>query len=206
MFYNENIFYVLQCLIAYTISATFILCCWYCYCAVTASFTVYFANGWALHQYFHRRCQLFLEFRERHHCPPLTNPSTSYLSPGTYTVTLTASGGGSSSTQTMVITVYPLPTVDFFASVTAVCPGGPVTFTNTSTPGVPAAMTCLWNFGDAVTSTAANSTHAFTNPGYYNISLAVTNSHCCLRVHTFTCSIFMSTNIAACLGACKAAS
>src|ERR1022692_540015 len=43
----------------------------------------------------------------------LTNPGTSYLTAGTYTVTLTATHGSVSSTHTEVITVYPNPVVNF---------------------------------------------------------------------------------------------
>ena len=156
--------------------------------AVTAGFTVDFVNGCAPHVVHFTNTSTGATSYSwnlgNSVITPLTNPSTSYLSPGTYTVTLTAYNGGASSTQTMVITVHPLPTVDFFATPTAVCPGAPVTFTSTSTPGVPGPMTYLWNFGDGVTSTAANPTHAFTNPGYYNISLTVTNSQGCLRTYT----------------------
>ncbi len=115
---------------------------------------------------------------------PTTNPSTSYLTAGTFTVTLTASSGSTSDTHTMVITVHPLPTVDFRASDTTICPGASVTFTNLSTPGVPGGMTYAWNFGDGSGSTAANPTHAFSTTGMYNITLVVTNTAGCQRIFT----------------------
>ncbi len=75
-----------------------------------------------------------------------TNASTSYTAAGTYTVTLTAYNGSSSSVSTVIITVYPTPTVSFYADDTAVCPGVPVTFTSTSSSGVAGPMTYILNF------------------------------------------------------------
>ena len=122
-----------------------------------------------------------------------TDASTSYLSAGTYTVTLNASSGSSSNTHTMIITVYPVPTVSFTADLLSVCPGVPVTFTSTSTAGVAGAMTYIWNFGDGGSSTATTPTHSFSAPGYYNITLAATNAQGCQSsltkagyIHVFT--------------------
>lgn len=156
--------------------------------AVTANFTADFPNGCAPHVVHFTNTSTGATSYSWNLgngiITPLTNPSTSYLAPGTYTVTLTAYDGGASDTKTMVITVHNLPTVDFFASITAICPGAPVTFTSTSTPGVPGAMTYLWNFGDGTTSTLASPSHTFTTPGYYNISLTVTNSQGCSKTYT----------------------
>jgi len=130
--------------------------------------------------------------------PPtsLTNPSTSYITAGTYTVTLTAYNGSSSSVATVVITVYPTPTVMFTASDTAVCPGVPITFTSTSLSGVAGPLTYSWNFGDGTSSTVASPTHTFPGPGYYNITLSATNSQGCVSsltkvayIHVFTPSV-----------------
>lgn len=111
----------------------------------------------------------------------LTDVSGSYLTPGTYTVTLTAYSGATSSVKTMVITVYPLPTVSFTASDVSVCPNTPITFTSTSTGGVPGPMTYIWAFGDGGTSTLPNPTHSYSSPGFYNITLSVTNAQGCVK-------------------------
>ncbi len=108
------------------------------------------------------------------------NPSTSYLSAGTYTVTLTAYNGNNSSTATATITVYPIPTVAFFANDTIVCPGLPVSFTSTSNPNTSGLATYSWNFGDGTTSAAQNPTHIFPGQTYYSITLTVTNSQGCI--------------------------
>ena len=124
---------------------------------------------------------------------PITDPSTSYTDAGTYTVTLTAYNGSSTSTHTITITVYPTPTVTFFADDTAVCLGTPVTFTSTSSSGVAGPVTYIWNFGDGASSTAATPSHTYAAPGYYNVTLSVTNSQGCVSsltklvyIHVFT--------------------
>src|SRR6476620_4840850 len=43
----------------------------------------------------------------------LTDVSASYVTPGTYTVTLTANNGGSTTVHTSTVTVFPTPTVGF---------------------------------------------------------------------------------------------
>ena len=60
----------------------------------------------------------------------LTDVSGAYLTAGTYTVTLIAHNGSASSTKTMTIKVYGLPTVNFYANDTTICPGGSVVFTS----------------------------------------------------------------------------
>ena len=119
----------------------------------------------------------------------ITDPSTSYLTAGTYTVTLTAYSGSSSSTHTVIITVYPTPTVNFYASDTSVCFGTPVTFTSTTSSGVAGPMTYSWNFGDGTSSTVAGPSHTFPAPGYYNITLSATNSQGCVSSLTKTAYI-----------------
>jgi gliding motility-associated-like protein len=115
---------------------------------------------------------------------PGINPSTSYITPGTYTVTLTASGSGGSDVKTMVITVHPAPTISFFASDTTVCPGAFVTFTSTSIAGVPGPVTYFWNFGDGSNSTLASPSHSYSLPGNYNVTLSITNSQGCTKLLT----------------------
>jgi PKD repeat protein len=111
----------------------------------------------------------------------VSDPSASYVTAGTYTVTLTAFNGASSSTYSMVITVYPLPTVNFSANFTTRCPGFPVTFTNSSIGGTPGAVSYTWNFGDGSTSTINSPVYAHPSPGFYNITLFATNSRGCFN-------------------------
>jgi PKD repeat protein len=48
-----------------------------------------------------------------------------------------------------------------------------VQFTDQSDPGT---LTWLWDFGDTVTSTEQNPTHTYTYPGWFTVSLTVTDS------------------------------
>ena len=120
--------------------------------------------------------------------------SSSYYLPGTYTATLTAfNSAGDSSKHTVVITVYPLPTVSFTASDTAVCPGTPISFTSTSVGGVPGPMTFDWNFGDGSGTAGDPVTHTYYTPGYYNITLTATNAEGCNADTTYRAYIHVYT-------------
>lgn len=125
----------------------------------------------------------------------LQNPSTTYTSPGTYTVTLTVTNGSQSNTKTVTnyITVYPSPTVNFTVSDTAGCPPHVVTFTDQSVLNATGTGSYLWSFGDGTFSTQQNPPKTFALPGYYNISLQVTNAQGCSKtlskqqyIHVYT--------------------
>jgi len=109
----------------------------------------------------------------------LTNVSGTYLTPGTYTVTLTATNGSSTSTHSQVITVYPNPTVSFTAAPLVVCPGNPVIFTSTTTGGVPGPVTTLWAFGDGLSGSGSPVSHSYAASGIYTVTLYATNADGC---------------------------
>jgi PKD repeat protein len=123
----------------------------------------------------------------------LVNPCGSYLTPGTYTVTLTAHNGSSTSVYTRTITVYPSPTVNFVADDTAVCPGTPVTFTSTTVGGVPGPVTTSWAFGDGGGGSGSPVTHTYTTSGYKNVTLTATNADGCVASVTKTAYIHVYT-------------
>lgn len=109
------------------------------------------------------------------------NPSTTYITPGTYVVTLTASNANGSSTDTAHITVYASPTISFTSSDTILgCPPLTASFTNSTTTGG-ASATYLWDFGDGDTSTLVSPTHSYTSSGNFNVSLIVTNNLGCTK-------------------------
>ncbi len=123
----------------------------------------------------------------------LTDVSGAYLTAGTYTITLVASNGTTSSTRTMTIRVYGLPTVNFTASDTNICPGSSVTFTSTSVPNAWGGLTYNWNFGDGLTSSASSPTHTYPLSGDYNVTLFATNVKGCINsrsripyIHVYT--------------------
>ncbi len=112
------------------------------------------------------------------------NPTTSYLNPGTYTVTLTATNasGSGTVTKTAYITVNALPDVNFTTNDTLGCAPYTVSFTDLSTAGSGNISSWEWNFGDGGTSTLQNPTHVYINQGTYGIFLKVTNSLGCSRI------------------------
>lgn len=120
---------------------------------------------------------------------PLQNPSTTYITAGTYTVTLTASNSSGSDTKTMVayITVVPSPVVNFAASDTiGSCAPTTIQFTNLTALNATGTATYLWDFGDGFTSALENPSHTYTATGNYSVTLSVTNSAGCSKLITKT--------------------
>ena len=106
------------------------------------------------------------------------NPSHTYTTAGTYTVTLNTTLPGCNDVETKLnyITIHANPTVSFVSDKTDTC-GAPFTvnFNATTSP----VTTYLWNFGDASTSNLANPSHTYTTPGNFTVSLTVTNANGC---------------------------
>ncbi|MCB0533806.1 MAG: T9SS type A sorting domain-containing protein [Saprospiraceae bacterium] len=98
------------------------------------------------------------------------HPVVSYLATGTYTVTLIATNAAGSDTLTLQVDVLDVqaPQADFTFVVN---PNGMVMFTNLTVNGT----SYLWDFGDGMTSTDLDPTHAYTQPGVYAVSMIATN-------------------------------
>ncbi|MCU0463564.1 MAG: PKD domain-containing protein [Anaerolineae bacterium] len=99
------------------------------------------------------------------------NPIHRYEQPGDYTVRLTVSGPGGSSTKQGVVNVTRAPQAPEAAFVPNVTSGNApltVTFDNQTTGDVTG---YLWEFADGTTSTDAEPTHTFTEPGTYIVRL-----------------------------------
>jgi len=116
------------------------------------------------------------------------SPTHTYVSYGTYTVTLTiinANGCISSTAEDVMVNPLPIPE---FSYSTPNCFGAPVTFTNQSTT-VPGYMgniiTWVWDFGDGTTQTInypanPNVTHTFVGAALsHTVELTVTTNHGC---------------------------
>jgi len=113
------------------------------------------------------------------------NPTFTYTTPGTYTVTLTTTNQSSTcpSTAQQIITVNPLPTASFLTNGS--CTSLTVNFTDQSTVANPSTITgWSWSFGDPGsgannTSTAQSPSHTFTAAGSYTVTLTTTTSDGC---------------------------
>ncbi|MDP4281529.1 MAG: C25 family cysteine peptidase, partial [Bacteroidota bacterium] len=112
------------------------------------------------------------------------NPTVSYNTPGTYSVTLSITKGTSTDTETKdsLIEVFPQAIPDF--SVETACAGIPATFTDQSNPNGGTLTSWAWDFGDPAsgssnTSTEQNPVHAFSAAGTYNVLLQIVNNNLC---------------------------
>lgn len=117
----------------------------------------------------------------------LQNPSATFFSTGTYTITLTVTANNgavtNSVTKTAYITVLEDPQVHFTADRTTGCSPAVVTFQDQSTsPGGSSITNWEWDFGDAQTATGPNPTHVFRGAGSYTVTLTITNSAGCHKL------------------------
>ncbi|WP_025615215.1 PKD domain-containing protein [Cellulophaga baltica] len=111
------------------------------------------------------------------------NPSHTFTTAGTYTVTLTVTDDGTpvlTSTDTITIIVTDAnqaPTAVATSDILAGEVSLDVQFTgDTSTdPDTGDVLTYAWDFGDGSTATTANPSHTFTTAGTYNVTLTVTD-------------------------------
>jgi len=103
------------------------------------------------------------------------NPSHTYTTAGTYTVTLTASNTAGSDTEVeedCVVADPAKPVAAFTANITSGTVPLTVAFTDSST-NTP--TTWYWSFGDGSTSSAQNVTHTYESTGSYSVTLTATN-------------------------------
>jgi PKD repeat protein len=100
-----------------------------------------------------------------------------YTAAGTYTVSLKVTdskGKSDTEAKTGYITVYTLPQAGFSASAISVLPGGTITFTSSSTGGIPP-LTYAWDFNNdgIVDSTNQKPTYSYAVAGTYTVSLKI---------------------------------
>ncbi len=99
----------------------------------------------------------------------LSDPTNTYNFTGNYPVSLEITQQGCTDTMTKsnyVVIEDIVP--DFSADDSSVCAGQVITFTDLSSP---LSVSRTWDFGDGVTSTLANPTHAYATAGTYTVSL-----------------------------------
>jgi gliding motility-associated-like protein len=118
------------------------------------------------------------------------NPSHTYNTSGSYTVSLTVTDSfGNSDSDVFTNMVQAIgPNPDFQANQTLIQPNTNVTFTDLTTFGAPI-TSWSWNFGDGSTSSVQNPTHTYTTSGDYTVSLTVSDLDGCSRTLTKTAYI-----------------
>ncbi len=105
------------------------------------------------------------------------NPSHTYMTGGTYNVTLIAANpAGCIDTLVSGITVNTVPVPSFTA--TSVCLGNVTAFTDLSFDVVPI-TNYYWDFGDGNNSFQSNPNYIYQAPGTYIVTLTVTNGSGC---------------------------
>ncbi|MBK7856777.1 MAG: PKD domain-containing protein [Bacteroidetes bacterium] len=109
------------------------------------------------------------------------NPSVSYVTAGSYPVTLAVTSvQGCIDSTTLMINVYPLPVADFTAG--DICLGGGIAFFNQSSVNGGGTFNLNWSFGDGDSSSLENPTHTYLNSGTYAVNLTVTTNSGCTDV------------------------
>lgn len=115
----------------------------------------------------------------------LQNPTATYLTPGTYTVTLTVSNNNGSNTLTRsaYITVNSPPVADFIADTLSGCFPLEVHFRDSSTAAEGNRIVAWqWDFGNGISSTEQNPVTTYTSAGNFAVTLKVTDDKGCSKV------------------------
>src|SRR6202007_722287 len=106
---------------------------------------------------------------------PIATPTVSTQ----YTVTLTDNCGTPSVKDSVLVTLDPLPVVQFTADTLQGCSPLCVNFTD-KTPPPPSLSSWMWSFGDGGTSTNENPHYCYDSAGIYTASLIVTSDSGCV--------------------------
>ena len=108
----------------------------------------------------------------------LQNPTHTYTTPGTYTVSLIASNAAGTNTATYqgyvtATRAAAVPVVSFVTNISSGNAPLAVQFLDTSTNSP---SSWVWSFGDGGTSGGSNPVHTYTTQGAYTVTLTTTNS------------------------------
>ncbi len=119
-----------------------------------------------------------------------TNVIHQYDQAGSFNVSLIATNSfGCTDTATLSqnVEVLATPSVNFLASSNTGCAPFSVNFLNSTSNASGASY--MWDFGNGQTSTALNPSVVYPQPGYYSVSLSVTNPNGCSQQQSFSALI-----------------
>ncbi len=120
----------------------------------------------------------------------ISNPSATYPSEGTYTITHIITSNvpncPAADTVTQTILIAPPVTAQFVASDTLGCIPLAVQFNNTS---INATEGYIWDLGNGQTSTDTNPTAIYTTEGTYTVSLTAANPESCNGTDIFVATV-----------------
>ena len=111
------------------------------------------------------------------------NPSVTYTTAGTYTISLLSqnTNSGCQDVATQTITVNPPPTPSFTPSSTIGCTPFSLNFSNNS----PGGSSYIWNYGDGMTATGFSpGPHVYTANGTYSVTLSMVDANGCVGTTT----------------------
>jgi gliding motility-associated-like protein len=111
-----------------------------------------------------------------------TSPSHVYAAINPYTVTLraTSSAGCFDDSVQVFNAFFDKPIANFTVAPDSLCQGANNDFADLSTAPNSSIRSRLWIFGDGSTSTVANPTKRYNNPGSYTVKLVVINNESCV--------------------------
>ncbi|MBL0309807.1 MAG: PKD domain-containing protein [Bacteroidetes bacterium] len=92
-----------------------------------------------------------------------------------YSANLTVTDSNGCRSKNSVVVQATSMTANFKPSKYIVCTGENITFTNTSNF---LGTEWFWDFGDSTTSTSKTPSHAYENPGIYDVSLRIADGEC----------------------------
>ncbi len=109
-------------------------------------------------------------------------PTAIYTTAGSYTISLKVTDSNGivyNLKKSAHIKVFKDPMAAFSGSLKKVCPNDSMKLSESCILGDTSLKKYGWDFGDGTTSSVKNPSHAWTVPGYKNISLVVTDNHGC---------------------------
>lgn len=101
------------------------------------------------------------------------NPTHIYKNPGIYNISLTISNGNNFSQINKTINLKDILSVDFTGDVVVGFKNLTVSFNDSSNGDIDE---WLWDFGDGTNSREKNPIHYYSDAGYYNVTLTVSNA------------------------------